>query len=50
MSFKLFDSVKREKVEFIPIKEKRGLYLCWGPTGYERPTLGHARSGLRLTH
>jgi cysteinyl-tRNA synthetase len=42
----IFDSVKREKVEFEPIVEKEAkIYVC-GPTVYDDAHLGHARSAL----
>ncbi|EJF05831.1 cysteinyl-tRNA synthetase, partial [Thiovulum sp. ES] len=43
---KLFDSVRKEKVEFIPIREGHvKIYLC-GPTVYDDAHLGHARSSV----
>lgn len=43
---KIFDSVKREKVEFIPLKKGEvSLYVC-GPTVYDDSHLGHARSAI----
>jgi cysteinyl-tRNA synthetase len=43
---KLFDSVKKEKVEFVPIKKEHvKIYLC-GPTVYDDSHLGHARSSV----
>ena len=46
MSFKLYDSVKKEKVEFEPIKaNEASIYIC-GPTVYDDAHLGHARSAL----
>jgi len=42
----LFDSVKKEKVKFIPIKDREvSIYVC-GPTVYDDAHLGHARSSL----
>lgn len=42
----IFDSVKKEKVEFIPIQEgKVKIYVC-GPTVYDDSHLGHARSAI----
>jgi len=42
----IFDSVKREKVKFIPIKDNEvKIYLC-GPTVYDDAHLGHARSSV----
>ena len=43
---KIFDSIKREKVEFVPIKAGEvSIYVC-GPTVYDDAHLGHARSAL----
>ena len=43
---KLYDSVKKEKREFIPqVKGKVSLYVC-GPTVYDDAHLGHAKSAL----
>ncbi|WP_024954647.1 cysteine--tRNA ligase [Sulfurospirillum arcachonense] len=42
----IYDSVQREKVPFIPIKENQvKIYVC-GPTVYDDAHLGHARSAL----
>ena len=42
----IFDSNKKKKVEFKPIKDKEvRIYLC-GPTVYEHSHLGHARSAI----
>ena len=42
----IFDSVKKEKVEFNPIVEgKVKIYVC-GPTVYDDSHLGHARSAI----
>ncbi len=42
----IFDSVKKEKREFIPLQEgKVSLYVC-GPTVYDDAHLGHAKSAL----
>lgn len=42
----IFDSVKKEKVEFKPIQEgKVKMYVC-GPTVYDDSHLGHARSAI----
>ncbi len=42
----IFDSHKREKVKFKPIKEKEvKIYVC-GPTVYDDAHLGHARSSI----
>ena len=41
---KIYNSLKREKEEFVPIgKDKIGMYVC-GPTVYDAPHIGHARS------
>ena len=43
---KLYDSVKKEKREFVPLHEgKVSLYVC-GPTVYDDAHLGHAKSAL----
>ena len=42
----IYDSVQKEKVPFIPIKEGEvKIYVC-GPTVYDDAHLGHARSAL----
>ena len=42
----IFDSVKKEKVEFVSIKENIAkIYVC-GPTVYDDSHLGHARSAI----
>ncbi|WP_157278760.1 cysteine--tRNA ligase [Aliarcobacter butzleri] len=42
----IFDSVKKEKVEFKPIQERKvKIYVC-GPTVYDDSHLGHARSAI----
>ncbi len=42
----IFDSVKKQKVEFISIKENIAkIYVC-GPTVYDDSHLGHARSAI----
>lgn len=42
----LFDSVKKAKIPFTPIKEGEArIYLC-GPTVYDNAHLGHARSAI----
>lgn len=44
--FKLFDSVKKQKLPFIPLKEGEvRIYVC-GPTVYDNAHLGHARSSI----
>ncbi|HGZ70483.1 MAG TPA: cysteine--tRNA ligase [Nitratifractor sp.] len=46
MDFYLFDSVKKEKLKFSPIKSGEvSIYVC-GPTVYDDAHLGHARSAL----
>jgi len=41
---KLYNSLTRKKEEFVPLKEGRvGIYVC-GPTVYDVPHIGHARS------
>jgi cysteinyl-tRNA synthetase len=43
---KIYDSHLKQKVEFIPIKEKEArIYVC-GPTVYDDAHLGHARSSI----
>jgi len=46
MNFKLYDSVKKNKIDFNPIIEGEvSIYVC-GPTVYDDAHLGHARSAL----
>ena len=41
---KIYNSLTRTKEEFIPINKKKiGMYIC-GPTVYDEPHIGHARS------
>ena len=41
---KIYNSLTRQKEEFSPIKPgKVGMYVC-GPTVYDDPHIGHARS------
>ncbi|MDD5496452.1 MAG: cysteine--tRNA ligase [Candidatus Omnitrophica bacterium] len=41
---KIYNSLTRKKEEFVPIKSGRiGMYVC-GPTVYDEPHIGHARS------
>lgn len=41
---KVYNSLRRTKEEFIPLKKgKIGMYVC-GPTVYDEPHIGHARS------
>lgn len=43
---KIFDSVKKEKIELKPIKDGEvSIYLC-GPTVYDDAHLGHAKSAI----
>ncbi len=45
MSIKIYNTLARTKQEFTPIKKGRvGIYAC-GPTVYDEPHIGHARSG-----
>jgi len=44
MGIKIYNTLTRKKEEFIPIKKGRvGMYVC-GPTVYDDPHIGHARS------
>ncbi len=46
MKLSIYDSVKKEKLPFIPIKGKDvKVYVC-GPTVYDDSHLGHARSAI----
>ncbi|MDA3969585.1 cysteine--tRNA ligase [Helicobacter ibis] len=46
MQFKIYDSVKKEKLVFDPInKDEVRIYVC-GPTVYDDSHLGHARSAI----
>ena len=41
---KIYNTLTRQKEEFKPIKKgKVGMYVC-GPTVYDEPHIGHARS------
>ncbi|MDP2928688.1 MAG: cysteine--tRNA ligase, partial [Candidatus Omnitrophota bacterium] len=41
---KIYNSLTRKKEEFVPIKAGYvGMYVC-GPTVYDQPHIGHARS------
>lgn len=43
---KIFDSTKKQKLDFIPIKSNEArIYVC-GPTLYDDAHLGHARSAI----
>jgi cysteinyl-tRNA synthetase len=40
----IFDTLKKKKVQFVPLREKEvGIYLC-GPTVYDYGHMGHGRS------
>ncbi|MFZ9598575.1 MAG: cysteine--tRNA ligase, partial [Candidatus Fonsibacter ubiquis] len=42
-SLKIYNTLKREKEDFIPLsKESVGMYVC-GPTVYDEPHIGNAR-------
>ena len=44
MSLHIYNSLSRKKEEFLPVKKGRaGIYVC-GPTVYDEPHIGHARS------
>lgn len=44
MPIYIYNSLTRKKEEFIPLKDKQvKMYLC-GPTVYDQPHIGHARS------
>ncbi|MEE8359883.1 MAG: cysteine--tRNA ligase, partial [Candidatus Omnitrophota bacterium] len=44
MAIKIYNSLTRKKEEFVPIKKSKvGIYGC-GPTVYDEPHIGHARS------
>lgn len=46
MDIFIYDSVKKQKVKFEPIEEKKAkVYVC-GPTVYDDSHLGHARSAI----
>ena len=43
---KIYDSRLKQKIDFVPIKEKKvRIYVC-GPTVYDDAHLGHARSAI----
>ena len=42
----LYDSVKKQKVEFKPIQEGKAIIYVCGPTVYDDAHLGHARSAV----
>ena len=44
MPIQIYNSLTRKKEEFIPLKDKQvKIYVC-GPTVYDQPHIGHARS------
>jgi len=44
MSIKIYNTLTRQKEEFIPVKQGQvSMYVC-GPTVYDIPHIGHARS------
>jgi len=44
MALKIYNTLTRERETFVPIKEGRvGIYVC-GPTVYDHPHIGHAKS------
>jgi len=44
MAIKIYNTLTRRKEEFIPVKDGHvGMYVC-GPTVYDSPHIGHARS------
>ena len=44
MSLQIYNTLRRRKEEFCPAKKSRmGIYVC-GPTVYDEPHIGHARS------
>lgn len=46
MPLKIYDSIKKEKVDFVPINpDEVRIYVC-GPTVYDNAHLGHARSAI----
>lgn len=46
MDIKLYDSAKKQKCDFVSLKDKQvRLYVC-GPTVYDDAHLGHARSSI----
>jgi len=45
---KIYNSLTRQKDEFTPLREGRvGMYVC-GPTVYDEPHIGHARSAYNF--
>ena len=48
MNMKIYNSLTRRKDEFTPIADKKvGMYVC-GPTVYDEPHIGHARSAYNF--
>ena len=46
MALRIYDTLKREKREFVPVKPKHvGMYVC-GMTVQNKPHVGHVRSSL----
>ena len=44
MALKIYNTLTRQRETFVPIKEGRvGIYVC-GPTVYDHPHIGHAKS------
>ena len=44
MTLKIYNTLTRQKEKFVPIEEGRvGIYVC-GPTVYDHPHIGHAKS------
>lgn len=46
MQIKLYDSVKKQKCDFVSLKEKEVRFYVCGPTVYDHAHLGHARSSI----
>lgn len=46
MGIKLYDSAKKQKCDFISIKDKQVRFYVCGPTVYDHAHLGHARSSI----
>ena len=45
MTFRLYNTATRKKEDFVPLKEKFGIYVC-GVTVYDLCHIGHARSAI----
>ncbi|MDP6433631.1 MAG: class I tRNA ligase family protein, partial [Candidatus Scalindua sp.] len=44
MTLKIYNTLTRQKEKFVPFKKGRvGIYVC-GPTVYDHPHIGHAKS------